>query len=127
MSTLKVTNIQATGETASRAVSGVAAVWSNVDLSIPSTSDSNNQSSFVDNGVGDLTVNFSNSLANSSYVNTHNMQYSKSTTNTETVYVTTKNGSANLTSSLVRSTAVINTGTTYDCDAHTTLVHGDLA
>ena len=29
MSTLKVTNIQATGETASRAVSGVAAAWVN--------------------------------------------------------------------------------------------------
>ena len=31
MSTLKVTNIQATGETASRAVSGVAAAWVNFD------------------------------------------------------------------------------------------------
>jgi len=66
MSTLKVTNIQATGETASRAVSGVAAAWVNLDVST-AIRDSINVSSATDNGAGDYTQNLTNAMSNSSY------------------------------------------------------------
>jgi hypothetical protein len=68
MSTLKVTNIQATGETASRAVSGVAAAWVNFNgTGTVAARDSVNVSSLTDNGTGYYTVNFSNSMANATY------------------------------------------------------------
>jgi len=65
MSTIKVTNIQATGETASRAVSGVAAAW--VGLSEGSIEDSTNLASMTDNGTGDYTSNFTNAMSNATY------------------------------------------------------------
>ena len=67
MSTLKVTNIQATGETASRAVSGVAAAWVDFVQATATAVDSMNVSSITDNGTGDFTVNFNSALANSGY------------------------------------------------------------
>ena len=67
MSTIKVTNIQATGETASRAVSGVAAVWCNFVADGPSINDSFNISSVTDGGNCNYTYNFSNNMANDDY------------------------------------------------------------
>ena len=69
MSTLKVTNIQATGETASRAVSGVAAAWVNINgsASTPSTRDSVNVSSISDHATGDQTVTVTSAMANTNY------------------------------------------------------------
>jgi len=68
MSTLQVTNIQATGESGSRAVSGVAAAWVNFDgTGTIATRDSVNVSSLTDNNTGDYTVNFSNNMGNTNY------------------------------------------------------------
>lgn len=67
MSTLTVTNIQATGETATRAVSGVAAVWCNYVADGPSINDSVNISSVTDGGNCNYTYNFSNNMANDDY------------------------------------------------------------
>ncbi len=76
MSTITVTNIKATGETASRSVSGVAAVNYGVSqtaityFGIPSntlSSQSNNTSSYTDGGTGILTISFSNAMLNNSY------------------------------------------------------------
>jgi hypothetical protein len=68
MSTLQVTNIQATGETASRAVSGVAAAWVNFNgTGTPSVRDSSNVASITDNAAGDFTVNFSNAFGAGDY------------------------------------------------------------
>ena len=68
MSTLKVTNIQATGETASRAVSGVAAAWVNFNgTGTIAIRDSVNVASLTDNGTGDYTVNFNNNMGNANY------------------------------------------------------------
>ena len=68
MSTLKVTNIQATGETASRAVSGVAAAWVNFNgTGTIAVRDSVNVASLTDNGTGNYTVNFSNNMGNTNY------------------------------------------------------------
>ena len=66
MSTLTVTNIKATGETASRAVSGVAAAWVNLDVNT-AIRDSTNVSSATDNGSGDYTQNLTSAMSNASY------------------------------------------------------------
>lgn len=68
MSTLKVTNIQATGETATRAVSGVAAAWVNFNGGgTIAVRDSVNVASIADGGNGLYTVNFTNSMDNANY------------------------------------------------------------
>ena len=56
MSTITVTNIKATGETASRAVSGVVAAWCDLDgTGTIALEDSFNCASATDNGTGDYT------------------------------------------------------------------------
>ena len=69
MSTITVSNIKATGETASRAVSGVAAAWANIDgtLSTPAARDSLNQSSITDVTTGIYDMNFTSAMANGNY------------------------------------------------------------
>ena len=68
MSTLTVTNIKATGETNSRAVSGVAAAWVNFyGTGTIAARDSQNVSSLTDNGTGDYTVVTSNDFADANY------------------------------------------------------------
>lgn len=68
MSTITVTNIKATGETASRAVSGVAAAWVNFNgTGTIASRDSNNVASLTDEGTGIYSVNFSNSMSNDDY------------------------------------------------------------
>jgi len=62
MSTLTVTNIKATGEAASRAVSGVAAAFERHNSS-HTIAQSMNVSSITDNGAGDTTVTYSNAFA----------------------------------------------------------------
>jgi len=64
MSTLKVTSIQATGETASRAVSGVAAAWASVYYSsgTPTSDESVNLSSLSDLGTGQFGANYTNAF-----------------------------------------------------------------
>ena len=64
MSTLNVANIQATGETASRAVSGVAAAWVNADAAA-SINNSFNVSSGTDHGTGDYSFALSNAFTGS--------------------------------------------------------------
>ena len=67
MSTIKVTNIQATGETASRAVSGVAAAWSNHDLSGTTSRASFNVSSYTDNATGDHSITVTSAFSSADY------------------------------------------------------------
>lgn len=68
MSTITVTNIKATGETASRAVSGVAAAWVNFNgIGTVAVRNSHNVSSITDNGTGDFSVNYSNSFNAADY------------------------------------------------------------
>ena len=68
MSTIVISNIKATGETASRAVSGVAAAWVDFDgTGTVSVKASFNNSSITDNGTGDYTNNFSNAFSSVDY------------------------------------------------------------
>lgn len=68
MSTITVTNIKATGETASRSVSGVAAAWINFNgTGTPAIRDSSNVASVTDNGTGDYSANFTNNMNNTNF------------------------------------------------------------
>ena len=69
MSTLKVTNIQATGETASRAVSGVAAAWCNINAAsgTPTFADSMNFSSVLDVGTGNFDPDFITAMTSNTF------------------------------------------------------------
>ena len=68
MSTLKVTNIQATGETATRAVSGIAAAWVNFNgTGTIAARNSTNISSLTDNGTGRFATSFTNTFSTSDY------------------------------------------------------------
>lgn len=68
MSTITVTNIKATGETASRSATSVAAAWMNLDgTGTISTRDSFNVSGVTDRGTGLYTQSFTSSMANSNY------------------------------------------------------------
>jgi hypothetical protein len=84
MSTLKVTNIQATGETASRAVSGVAAAWVNFNgTGTIAARDSVNVSSLTDDATGNYDVNFTSSFANSNYSGPYACGYGTATSNND--------------------------------------------
>jgi len=69
MSTITVTNIKATGETASRAVSGVAAAWIDFDgTGTVEIKDSLNATSLVDNATADYSFSYVSNMATTSYV-----------------------------------------------------------
>ena len=71
MSTLMVTNIKATGETASRAVSGVAAVYCNWNgTGTPAIRNSNNVSSLTDVATGNQKITYTNDFAAVDYSST---------------------------------------------------------
>ena len=68
MSTITVTNIKATGETASRAVSGVAAVWAQFNgTGTPSLANSQNVSSITDKASGNYGLNITSSMSDANY------------------------------------------------------------
>jgi len=68
MSTITVTNIKATGETASRSATGVAAAWCNwKGDGTAAILDSLNVSSLTDNGTGDYTFAYTNNFSSVNY------------------------------------------------------------
>tara|TARA_R100001460_G_scaffold18227_2_gene38655 strand:- start:385 stop:786 length:402 start_codon:yes stop_codon:yes gene_type:complete len=70
MSTITVTNIKATGETASRAVSGIVAADIRFACDTATINASNNVSTITDNGVGDFSINFANNFNDTAYGHT---------------------------------------------------------
>ena len=69
MSTITVTNIKATGETASRSVSGVAAaLLKKAGNSGDTTTFSFNITSVTDNGTGDYTLNITSAFSQAEVV-----------------------------------------------------------
>ena len=125
MSTLKVTNIQATGETASRPVSGVAAAWLNMNgQGSIAINDSLNIASIVDNNTGVYDANFTNSMANISYSVT-----SSNIGDTQASYALSiqSGGSANTTGTYEVSCRNTVTDGILDPLVVNTTAHGDLA
>ena len=125
MSTIKVTNIQATGETATRAVSGVAAAWLNMNGSgTVSITDSLNVASIFDNATGDFSSNLTNAMNNVGYavaasnISCLSASFAICITSAEVLNTTSKyefHGRNTVSGSLIDTTAA------------NTVVHGDLA
>lgn len=130
MSTLKVTNIQATGETASRAVSGVAAAWVNFNgTGTIATRDSNNVSSLTDNGTGDYTVNFSNAFGAADYAFLGSAASTSVSTSSDN-FALKDDGTYQLSTSFRGETTYVNTTanrTNFDFSIACLTTHGDLA
>ena len=121
MSTLKVTNIQATGETASRAVSGVAAAWVNFNgTGTIAIRDSMNVASLTDFGTGEYAPNFSNVAATANYSSPVSSGGTGSTIVSDLVY------QSNKTAASCRFGHYEN-GPAVDQDSMTMTIHGDLA
>jgi hypothetical protein len=129
MSTIKVTSIQATGETASRAVSGVAAAWVNFNgTGTIASRDSNNVSSLTDSGTGRYDINFSNNTGNANYA------YNVTCASTSSPFLRQfwVNDVANATSSKVQAQTLYasdtsGNGANSDAILVSVTVHGDLA
>ena len=126
MSTLKVTNIQATGETASRAVSGVAAAWVSFVTSTTTTiNDSQGVSGLVDNGTGDTTVNLTTNMSSTNYMFMGSLGWNATAAaNARTVYQTARSVSSSR--SRTYYTDVSSTNPT-DSDYNGVSIYGDLA
>jgi hypothetical protein len=127
MSTLKVTNIQATGETASRAVSGVAAVWGSFDQDTAGhpTYDSQNVSSTTDNSTGETTVGFTNNMSNADYALSGTVQSENE--NAAAFSVIGKDTTFPNTVSSFRTDNRNAAGNNQDCKYVSFSIHGDLA
>ena len=127
MSTLKVTNIQATGETASRAVSGVAAAWVNFDgTGVVAIRDSVNVSSLSDNGAGDFTLNWSNNMSGANYSVTGTTE-AFSITSTSTAVIGIKVSTLPSASSVSMTTNRTSSTATAEMAINLAVAHGDLA
>ena len=127
MSTLKVTNIQATGETASRAVSGVAAAWVKYDSGGIIQNTSQNVSSVTDTASGRQTSSFTNSFDNHSYIVTSAVSDFLGGSNVVVVGAQDYSYTVSV-SQCPFSTVDGNGGSTYtDATYHNLAFHGDLA
>ena len=71
MSTITVTNIKATGETASRVTEGVAAASVSMNETTPAINGSFNTSSLTDLGTGNFQPNWTNAMGNVNYAMSH--------------------------------------------------------
>ena len=127
MSTLTVTNIKATGETVSRAVSGVAAAWVNFNgTGTVAIRDSANVSSLTDNATGDYSVNWTNSFGAVDYAPTGSSGPQPGVSNNVGVSFQTDSGGIS-TSSARLSTRRRDTNADVDVEFAFILAHGDLA
>ena len=130
MSTLKVTNIQATGETASRAVSGVAAAWFNLNAATPALRDSFNIGSITDQGTGTYDCNFTSALSNANY-SAIGSASTKGSTNSYTSILTTgdevNSYGLHSTASIRVNTYSNNASALSDPSMVQANIHGDLA
>ena len=117
MSTLTVTNIQATGETASRAVSGVAAAWAFFDgTSTPSLDGSFNTTSLTDQGTGLFLLTWTSAMSDANY---------SSSGAGRSILLT---GSAGVqTTSTVRVASINDAGASVDDTNNSVSTHGGLA
>ncbi len=121
MSTITVTNIKATGETASRSATGVAGAWVNFDgTGTIATRDSVNVASLTDNGTGDYSINFSNSFSSVNFA-------SSGFCGEDGNMASFRNGISSNSASSQRVAATLINGSRNDQSLYTSITHGDLA
>jgi hypothetical protein len=128
MSTLQVTNIKKTGETASRDVSGVAAAWVQYTPASATILDSVNVASLTDNGTGDTSVSFTSSMASSNYAQIVAGSHSNVTSSNIVARPhSTPSILAGSTRVSIGYTVTSANFTAYDYPYAATTIHGDLA
>ena len=126
MSTITVTNIKATGETASRSATSIAAAWAMADMDGDDTiEDSFNFASITDNGSGDFELNFTNNMSSASYAKSGNCgNKTKSTASVPVCRPAVPTSSAyKFTTNFASSTSEGG----FDADDISAVIHGDLA
>lgn len=123
MSTLKVTNIQATGETASRAVSGVCGAWMTMTGDGSAIDDSFNTASLTDGGTGVFTQNYSNAFSSANY----SWCGQQESTYVSSAVIIAHNHSGKTTSATEFYTYNTGAGVNLDTEENCTQVVGDLA
>ena len=126
MSTITVTNIKATGETASRAVSGVAAVSLKMSGNSGDTNSfSLNVASITDNGTGDYTVNITSAFNQVEVVLLGTAQHGDSD-NGDQRTITHQNRSNTTSAQRIRRTYANGDGNVND-GPYSVVISGDLA
>ena len=126
MSTITVTNIKATGETASRAVSGVAGAWVNFNgTGTIAARDSLNVASLTDSSTGNYVINFSNNFANANFSAVAAKGNNSGSNPGEDGAITV--GHTAVSSSSIESSLTSNAGTKADWAQFSHVSHGDLA
>ena len=124
MSTITVTNIKATGETATRSVSGVAAVYCNVNqTSTQAIRDSINVSSITDDGTGQTDIAYTSNMSSADY----GFTCGKGRSSAQNGGVIAHTNDTAPTASLIRILAYNESNTTIDEERANVSVHGDLA
>ena len=124
MSTITVTNIKATGETASRSATSVAAAWMHLDgTGTIAVQDSINVSSVTDVATGAYTQTHTSSFGNAVYASQISYNRSTSTNNGCMGFIDGTYTSALLNILLVRHDNLADE----DSSRVMTSVHGDLA
>ena len=124
MSTIIVTNIKATGETNSRAVSGVAAAWVDFNGSTNAIQGSSNIASLTDQGTGQYQFAFSNGMSTQYFAistNTGNRDSSNAGVDRST------QGGTSSSSNFHFETCIISTTSNFDAVAGYASIDGDLA
>ena len=129
MSTLKVTNIKKTGETAGRDVSGVAAAWVNFNgIGTVAIRDSVNVSSITDNETGVYSVNFTAAYTGQSYIMSGSIGSDSAGNSTfRGLSQDFTFGSVNAVRVLSAYVTASNNRTSTDDEAVSVVTHGDLA
>jgi len=123
MSTIKVTNIQATGNTASYAASDLAGFRVHHSGDSPTTNESSNMSSLTDNGNGDYTYAFVNSF-NTAYYSSSAMSTEDGSIGYVTMYYSR---SYTRSASNLRLQGIDNADSFDDGVFTSVVAHGDLA
>ena len=126
MSTISVTNIKKTGETASRDVSGVAAAWVNINQEATPqlVRDSLNVSSVSDDGTAKATCSFSSNMGNENYSYTFGVSNGSGFNDEPDLNVDASTQQP--TTSTFAFYSIIN-GALNDAKAACVTIHGDLA
>ena len=113
---------------------GTAKFWVNFNATTPATNDSFNQSSLTDNGTGDFTHNYTNSMGNATYFMV-GQGYYNTAGNSALIQWTLKNATGGLASYMLASSVRVDivyldsnqNRTNYDYTGNWGSVQGDLA
>ena len=129
MSTITITNIKATGETATRSATSIAAAWLNYNHAGSAIRQSFNVSSVTDNATGHFTKNYANHMSTNDHVVGADGQEAGGTGPVSDRYTCLARGASRLLANASQFTSGDRTSpaTARDQNMCVTTSHGDLA